>query len=409
MDWIRGKEVMVVNKAQEASVINDLKIFILLGLALLGFIIVLMFGWVLTRAVFPKTADKIKTFLKNLKQTWTWNLTIRTIDISYIQVVITVGTQFSIWYSQSIYGNVDDQKWAFGLGILVFLVPVVFSKILYQNSDKLQTKEVRDKFNNMYLDIHMNRNRSTKYYLPISMLRRILFVMIPSVFAQYPFLQLQVFLVMNTCYLFWYGASRPHIDKKRIAVELFNESMIMIFVYHLMIYTDFVTVNSMQFLMGYSNVIFFIVIAFVNIGLMIVKSVEKAKRKRRLDKLRVAHNKQMEAAYSAMDEDRKYRIKNKDRRMLIRSKLDLRSMFNAKNANPMTQTMKDKIESQQLMNERANLAQKIKEKKEIQSQLATVPESDIDQVNDLKNRLDTVVEEADEDRLNQIEVKMKDI
>lgn len=179
---------MVVNKAQEASVINDLKIFILLGLALLGFIIVLMFGWVLTRAVFPKTAEKIKTFLKNLKQTWTWNLTIRTIDISYIQVVITVGTQFSIWYSQSIYGNVDDQKWAFGLGILVFLVPVVFSKILYQNSDKLQTKEVRDKFNNMYLDIHMNRNRSTKYYLPISMLRRILFVMIPSVFAQYPFL-----------------------------------------------------------------------------------------------------------------------------------------------------------------------------------------------------------------------------
>merc|ERR1712195_180113 len=118
-------------------------------------------------------------------------------------------------------------------------------------------------------------------------------------------------------------------------------------------------------------------------------------RKRRLDKLRVAHNKQMEAAYSAMDEDRKYRIKNKDRRMLIRSKLDLRSMFNAKNAGPMTQTIKDKIEAQQLMNEKANLA--------------SVPESDIAQVADLKNRLDTVVEEADEDRLHQIDVKMKDI
>lgn len=214
---------------------------------------------------------------------------------------------------------------------------------------------------------------------------------------------------MNTCYLFWYGAARPHIDRKRIAVELFNESMIMIFVYHLMIYTDFVTVNSMQFMMGYSNVVFFIIIAFVNIGIMIVKSVEKAKRKRRLDKLRIAHNKQMEAAYSAMDEDRKYRIKNKDRRMLIRSKLDLRSMFNAKNANPITQTMKDKIEAQQLMNEKANLAQKIQDKKDIQAKLASIPESEISQIADLKNRLDTVVEEADEDRLHQIEVKMRDI
>jgi len=214
---------------------------------------------------------------------------------------------------------------------------------------------------------------------------------------------------MNTCYLFWYAAARPHIDRKRIAVELFNESMIMVFVYHLMVYTDFVTVNSMQFLMGYSNVIFFIVIAFVNIGLMIVKSVEKAKRKRRLDKLRIAHNKQMEAAYSAMDEDRKYRIKNKDRRMLIRSKLDLRSMFNAKNSNPMSQSTADKIEAQQLMNERANLAAKMQNRQEIVAKLASIPSSEIKQIADLKNRLDTVVEDGDEERLHQIEVKMKDI
>lgn len=260
----------------------------------------------------------------------------------------------------------------------------------------------------MYLDVHMNKSPSTKYYLPISMLRRILFVMIPSIFYHYPFMQLQAFLVMNTCYLFWYGAARPHIDRKRIGTELFNEFMIMVFVYHLMIFTDFVTVNSMQFLMGYSNVIFFVIIAFVNIGMMIVKSVEKAKRKRRLDKLRVAHNKQMEAAYSAMDEERKYKIKNKDRRMLIRSKLDLRSMFNSKTSN-LSQAMKDKIEAQALANEKANLTAKIQEKQELQAKLASIPQSDVAQVNELKNRLDTVVEEADEERLYQIDIKMKEI
>lgn len=188
MDWIRGKEIMVVNKAQEASPFNDLKIFILLGGIGVSLLVLAIIGWVVFRAFAPNWSQKIRDFLKDQKQKWTFNLTIRSIDISFIQVVITCGTQFSIWHSQSIYGNVDDQRWAFGLGILVFLVPILFTKILHDNGDKLQTKECRDKFNNMYLDIHMNRNVSTKYYLPISMLRRILFVMIPAIFYQYPFM-----------------------------------------------------------------------------------------------------------------------------------------------------------------------------------------------------------------------------
>jgi hypothetical protein len=188
MDWIRGKEIMVVNKAQEASPFNDLKIFILLGGIGVSLLVLAIIGWVVFRAFAPNWSQKIRDFLKDQKQKWTFNLTIRSIDISFIQVVITCGTQFSIWHSQSIYGNVDDQRWAFGLGILVFLVPILFTKILHDNGDKLQTKECRDKFNNMYLDVHMNRNVSTKYYLPISMLRRILFVMIPAIFYQYPFM-----------------------------------------------------------------------------------------------------------------------------------------------------------------------------------------------------------------------------
>lgn len=60
-----------------------------------------------------------------------------------------------------------------------------------------------------------------------------------------------------------------------------------------------------------------------------------------------------------------------------------------------------------MANERANLAQKIQEKKDIESKLAS--ENDVTAINDLKNRLDTIMEEGDEERLHQIEVKMKDI
>jgi flagellar biogenesis protein FliO len=53
MDWIRGKEIMVVNKAQEASPFNDLKIFILLGGIGVALLILLIIGWVVLRTCAP--------------------------------------------------------------------------------------------------------------------------------------------------------------------------------------------------------------------------------------------------------------------------------------------------------------------------------------------------------------------
>jgi len=146
MDWIRGKEVMIVNKAQEASVFHDLKIFILLGVIMVAVVALLLIAFVITRHLSPKTSDQIKDQLKSIKQKWTWNLTIRTFDISYLQLVITCGTQFAIWHQGSIYGDVADQRWALGLGIIAGLVPVVYTKVLHDNGDKLQNKEIRDKF-----------------------------------------------------------------------------------------------------------------------------------------------------------------------------------------------------------------------------------------------------------------------
>lgn len=137
---------MVVHKAQEASVFNDLKIFILLGAILVVVIAVLLIAFVITRHCSPKTAEQIKDQLKSLKQKWTWNLTIRTFDISFLQIVITCGTQFAIWHSGSVYGDVSNQRWALGLGIIAGLVPVLFTKVLHDNGDKLQNKETRDKF-----------------------------------------------------------------------------------------------------------------------------------------------------------------------------------------------------------------------------------------------------------------------
>lgn len=88
MNWIKGKEVMVVNKAQEASIVNDLKVYIFFILGFLTIIALLIFASVIIR----KLSEKILPVLNKVKQSVFWNQVIETIDITYLQIVLTCGT-----------------------------------------------------------------------------------------------------------------------------------------------------------------------------------------------------------------------------------------------------------------------------------------------------------------------------
>ena len=130
------------------------------------------------------------------------------------------------------------------IGIFICSLPIVYFVVLALYGEKLLNKSVRNRLQYMYLDIHTFKSTTAKFYLPISMLRRIIYVAIPTFLYMYPFMQLQAFLLMNTMYLMWYAYVRPHIEKRRVQTECFNEFMIFIFVYHLMIFTDFVQDNK---------------------------------------------------------------------------------------------------------------------------------------------------------------------
>lgn len=51
-------------------------------------------------------------------------------------------------------------------------------------------------------------------------------------------------------------------------------------------------------------------ICFVNITLMVVKSVETAKRKKKMAMLKDIHDKALEAQSNALESEKEYRLKN---------------------------------------------------------------------------------------------------
>lgn len=158
---------------------------------------------------------------------------------------------------------------------LMVLIPIVSFITIERNRADLDKPEVRARISNLYSDIHLTRNQQTVWYYPVFMLRRVIFVAIPTFVYFIPTIQLQVLVFATSTYIMYYSGVRPHTDWKRFKLELFNEIVIMVMCYHLMLFTYFVVDDSTQFVMGYSYVFFLALVFVVNIGQMVAKQVEK--------------------------------------------------------------------------------------------------------------------------------------
>lgn len=102
--------------------------------------------------------------------------------------------------------------------------------------------------------MHLFKSKYTVLYYPMTMLRRTVFVAIPTFIPNAPWLQCQLVVGLSSFYLMWYLHVRPHNSKSRIRLETCNELLIMACVYHMMLFSKFVTNIYAQFYFGYSYI-----------------------------------------------------------------------------------------------------------------------------------------------------------
>lgn len=121
------------------------------------------------------------------------------------------------------------------------MIPLVATIWLYLNHDKIMNRSYKNQFEYMYAGIHNHRSRWSKYYWPVSLIRRIVFIAVPTVFHNAPYMQVICLVLFSTFYVISYAGIRPHWDNRRVRLEIFNEAMIMCFNYHMIIFTDFCT------------------------------------------------------------------------------------------------------------------------------------------------------------------------
>jgi hypothetical protein len=158
-------------------------------------------------------------------------------------------------------------------------VPLWSFKVLHKNRKMLELKKIRAKYENMYVDIHLTRNKGTIFYWPIFMLRKWMYIIIPVMFFRESIFQIQFILFMQTAYVCWYANIKPHWQRSRFLLEMFNEVMVMLLFYMMVVFSRFNTNPETFFMFGNAYLIVVAGVLLVNVALMIYSTIMRLKRK----------------------------------------------------------------------------------------------------------------------------------
>ena len=121
-----------------------------------------------------------------------------------------------------------DRAIGFLITFFMFLVPLVSAFVLKINRPQLYIPQVKRKIYNLYAEVHLFRNPFNIYYYPIFMLRRIIFVILPTFLFNFTFLQIQLLIFLTSFYVMYYSGTKPHAESRRVGLELYNEIMVML-------------------------------------------------------------------------------------------------------------------------------------------------------------------------------------
>ena len=179
------------------------------------------------------------------------------------------------------YKNSYDQDSALALGLLVLLaVPALFYLFMRYNKLWLESKSFRARYDNIYSGLALMKSKFTILYMFAPYLRRIVFVLIPTLVPNFAVYQSQMFMFIQLFYTMIYCEMKPHQTRVRFWMEMFNETMICCCIYSLILFTAFVTNIEMTYVFGYGYIWFIATVIIVNVAIQVFVTIESCRKRR---------------------------------------------------------------------------------------------------------------------------------
>lgn len=226
---------IAMNKDQEASVIKDLQVYLLLA----GFVVIVLIFAAIGYVCFQKYKEKIKAKVTKAIDKFFWNGSTQSLLVSYAQVAMSTAVELKMIMRQSRY--LTSSSYMVGAACSIYLVGGMLNMFYHLNKIKhrLDLKETKDHYSEMYKGIYHKNNKIRIFYWPFFLFRRIVFFAIPVLIYKSTTIQLQALCFFTSLYIVVVVHVRPHSDRNNTRLEIVNEIAIMVQCYHMFCFTEF--------------------------------------------------------------------------------------------------------------------------------------------------------------------------
>jgi hypothetical protein len=157
---------------------EDWNFFFFLPLALAAIGLVL---WILSCVT--KLAKGLKESFINLML---YSAVIRFFMAIYLKLCITFGIQMEIAANDPAHSNFRDLTIGICMLFVILGLPLAIIRTLQRSKPYLDNFQVFNKIGSLYIDLHIYKHRLNLFYYPIFLLRRGVFVLIPTLFSSMP-------------------------------------------------------------------------------------------------------------------------------------------------------------------------------------------------------------------------------
>lgn len=217
----------------DSSFMDELKpILIFVTFALVMLALSSLFVKIFTRYR-AKFEEKYDIFF----QAFFWNGLLISLQIVYLKQCFAMSKQFQLARDgKTVTTSAMVGAWV----LMVYHIGLVIhvSSLLHRKRESLELPRCEWKFGVLYKGIKMRKY--ALWYFPLFFVRRLIFTMIPVFFVSL-WAQIQTLLVLNLTYLVYLVTVRPHRTNNRRYLENFNEFIMMIIFYHILLFSDFVS------------------------------------------------------------------------------------------------------------------------------------------------------------------------
>ena len=146
---------------------------------------------------------------------------------------------------------------------------------LIKNYNMLDLDEWREKYQNFYKLVSLDREKRNILFYPISIFRRLLVIAIPTALPYYIAPQIICLVLMQEIYIITFVNWKPHKEFKRFLVEIFLEFSILVLIYHMICFTDFAADLEWQLQLGYQFIYIIIIIFCLGLSFSLYQAFEK--------------------------------------------------------------------------------------------------------------------------------------